>query len=69
MLLILLTLGILGLIVYAGVRIVVGWILPREWMRQIDHAIYVTLTFFGKLAVVAIAGLIIWVIWMAPGKP
>lgn len=57
------------LIVGAAVRIILGWVLPTPTMARIDRAANAASTFVLKLSVVALAGLIIYVVWLGYNAP
>jgi hypothetical protein len=62
-------LAIVGAILFGAVRIILGWVLPVTTMRRVDAITNATFVFVFKLWVVAMAGLIVWIIWYATSGP
>jgi hypothetical protein len=62
-------LAIIGAILFGAIRIILGWALPVATMRRVDTITNATFIFIFKLWVVAMAGLIVWIIWHATSHP
>lgn len=52
-------------ILIAALRIVLGWVLPKPAMARFDHFMRAGAKLYLQLFVVALAGLILYVGWLA----
>lgn len=59
---------VVGLILFGAFRIILGWVLPAATVRRFDEVMSATFGLIFKLCVVALAGIIIWAIWLGFAK-
>jgi hypothetical protein len=69
LLLLLFLIFLVGGILIGAFRIILGWVLPAPTLKRFDAAVSMTFGFIFKLCVVALAGIILWAIWLAFSKP